>query len=33
MEAVFTFIQSVAASVAAYYVCKWLDEQFKSGKH
>ena len=34
MEAVFTFIQSVAASVAAYYVCKWLDEQFfVNGKH
>ena len=34
MEAVFTFIQSVAASVVAYYVCKWLDEQFfVNGKH
>ena len=33
MEAVFTFIQSVAASVVAAYICKWLDDLFKSGKH
>ncbi len=28
MEYVISFTLSVAASVAAYYVCKWLDEQF-----
>ena len=33
MEYVISFALSVAASVAAYYVCKWLDEQFKAGKH
>ena len=34
MEYVISFALSVAASVAAYYVCKWLDEQFfVNGKH
>lgn len=33
MDAIFTFILSVAASIVAYYICKWLDEQFRSGKH
>ena len=33
MNAIFTFILSVAASIVAYYICKWLDEQFRSGKH
>ena len=34
METLTTFILSVAASIAAYYVCKWLDEQFfVNGKH
>ena len=33
MDAIFTFILSVAASIVAYYICKWLDEQFKAGKH
>lgn len=33
MEYVISFALSVAASVAAYYVCKWLDDLFKSGKH
>ena len=33
MGVLVTFLLSVAASVVAYYVCKWLDEQFRSGKH
>ena len=34
METVVTFVLSVAASVVAYYICKWLDEQiFMDGKH
>ena len=33
MESISTFILSVAANVASYYICKWLDEQFRSGKH
>ena len=33
MEILFSFALSVAASVAAYYICKWLDDQFKDGKH
>lgn len=24
-----SFLCSIAASVAAYYICKWLDEYFK----
>ena len=28
MEVIITFLLSVAASVVAYYICKWLD-----GKH
>jgi len=26
IETVITFIVSVAASVAGYYICKWLDK-------
>ena len=26
VETVYTFMVSVVASVAAYYICKWLDE-------
>lgn len=33
MELLTTFILSVAAGVVSYYICKWLDEQFKAGKH
>ena len=33
MEMVFTFVLSVAAGIVAYYICKWLDDQFKAGKH
>ncbi len=33
MNILSTFLLSVAASVVAYYICKWLDDQFKSGKH
>ena len=33
MNILSTFLPSVAASVVAYYICKWLDDQFKSGKH
>lgn len=25
MEYIFTFFNSIAASVVAYYICKWLD--------
>lgn len=28
-----SFILSVAAGIVSYYICKWLDEQFKAGKH
>lgn len=30
MEMVFTFVLSVAAGIVAYYICKWLDDQFKA---
>lgn len=30
---ILSFVLSVAASIVAYYICKWLDEQFRSGKH
>ena len=33
MEMVVSFILSVAAGVGSYYICKWLEEQFKAGKH
>jgi len=33
MEMVFTFVLSVAAGIVAYYICKWLDDLFKGGKH
>ena len=33
MSAVGTFLLSVAANVAAHCICKWLDDQFKAGKH
>ena len=33
METIFSFALSVAAGIVAYYICKWLDEQFKAGKH
>ena len=33
MAYISTFILSVAANVASYYICKWLDAQFKAGKH
>ncbi len=29
----FSFILSVAAGVTSNYICKWLDAQFKAGKH
>ena len=28
-----SFALSVAANVVAHCICKWLDEQFKAGKH
>ena len=31
MEMVVSFILSVAAGVVSYYICKWLEEQFKAG--
>ena len=33
MDILFSFILSVAACVVSYYICKWLDDQFKAGKH
>ena len=33
VNAIFNFLLSVAAGVAADAICKWLDEQFRSGKH
>lgn len=33
MELLFSFILSVAAGVTSNYICKWLDAQFKAGKH
>ena len=27
------FLITVGANVVSYYICKWLDEQFKAGKH
>lgn len=33
MNTMLSFELSVAANVAAYCICKWLDEQFKAGKH
>ena len=33
MGAILNFLLSVAANVAADAICKWLDEQFRSGKH
>ena len=33
MEMVVSFILSVAAGEVSYYICKWLEEQFKAGKH
>lgn len=33
MDILFSFILSVAADVVSYYICKWLEEQFKAGKH
>ncbi len=33
MDILFSFILSVAAGVGSYDICKWLEEQFKAGKH
>ena len=33
MENLISFVLSVAAGVVADYISKWLDEQFKAGKH
>ena len=33
MPDISTFILSVAANVVAHCIGKWLDEQFKAGKH
>lgn len=32
LEVVFSFLLSVAASVTAYYICKWLDKSDKDNK-
>ena len=34
MDVIYTFVLSVEAGIVAYYICKWLDEQFfVNGKH
>ena len=34
LEILFTFIETVAAQVVAYYLCKWLDSVIgKDSKH
>ena len=33
MPSITTFMLSVAANVASYYICKWLDGWFTSRKH
>ncbi len=33
METILNFLLSVVAGVVADVICKWLDEQFRSGKH
>ena len=33
MESISTFILSVAANVASYYICKWLDGWLTGRKH
>ena len=32
MNFIISFTLSVAAGVVSYYICKWLDDQFKAGK-
>ena len=33
MDILTSFVLSVAAGIVSSYICKWLDEQFKAGKH
>ena len=33
MESILSFILSVGANVAAYYICKWLDGWFTGREH
>ena len=33
MNHIFAFMTSVAANVASYYICKWLDGWLKGRKH
>ncbi len=33
MDILITFMLSVAANVASYYICKWLDGWFSGRKH
>lgn len=33
MESILSFVLSVGANVAAYYICKWLDGWFTGRKH
>ena len=33
MPSITTFMLSVAANVASYYICKWLDGWFMGRKH
>ena len=33
MAYIFSFVLSVAANVASYYICKWLDGWLKGRKH
>jgi len=33
MNFIISFTLSVVAGVVSYYICKWLDDQFRAGKH
>ena len=33
MDTILSFMLSILAGVITYYICKWLDDQFRPGKH
>ena len=33
MDLFMSLLLSIAANVVSHYICKWLDDQFKAGKH
>ena len=33
METLVSFGLSIVAGVISYFICKWLEDQFKPGKH